>query len=99
MSTSATVASAKSVDPVRSAMRPGVKTVLPAPMMTIFTEALPDRGTGSTKPHRFVGVDDRPPRLCAAVQIGVVQQVGIEVDHPSRRQRYRNDLVRLHARR
>src|SRR5215212_7139267 len=113
MSTSATVASAKSVDPVRSAMSPGVKTVLPAPMMTIFTGILPDRRSDrlnstvrreailidSAEPRRIVGVDDRPPRLCAAVQIGVVQQVGIEVDHPSRRQRHGSDLIHLHARR
>src|ERR671919_18115 len=37
ISTRATVASERCADPVKSAIRPGVKTVLPAPMMTIFT--------------------------------------------------------------
>jgi hypothetical protein len=36
MSTSATVASDNVGDAARSAIKPGVKTVLPAPMMTIF---------------------------------------------------------------
>src|SRR5438105_2121109 len=67
---------------------PPLLTVLWKPSLVDLAEA-----------SRVIGVDDSSPRRPAPVEVRVVQQVGVEVDHVARPQRHRHDLVLLDTRR